>query len=78
MNFTMKFKENTKIFTIKNTLRDRHGRMDDFRICFKAFTESNEVKNDMLTLLGEKDAREQFILLHYLCVYRFVTVYYIS
>ena len=53
MNFTMKVKENTHIFSIKNILRDRHGRMDDLKICFKAFTESSEVKDDMLTLLGE-------------------------
>jgi hypothetical protein len=52
MNFTLKVKESTHIFSIKNILRDRHGRMDDLKICFKAFTESNEVKNDMLTLLG--------------------------
>lgn len=53
MNFTMKVKENTHIFSIKNILRDRHGRMDDLKICFKAFTESSEVKDDMLTLLGK-------------------------
>ena len=53
MNFTLKVKESTHIFSIKNILRDRHGRMDDLKICFKAFTESNEVKNDMLTLLGK-------------------------
>lgn len=52
MNFTMKVKESTHIFSIKSILRDRHGRMDDLKICFKAFTESNEVKDDMLTLLG--------------------------
>ena len=53
MNFTLKVKENTHVFSIKSILRDRHGRMDDLKICFKAFTESNEVKNDMLTLLGD-------------------------
>ena len=53
MNFSLKVKESAHIFSIKNILRDRHGRMDDLKICFKAFTESSEVKNDMLTLLGK-------------------------
>jgi hypothetical protein len=54
MNFTLKVKESTNIFSIKNILRDRHGRMDDLKICFKSFTEANEVKDDMLTLAGIK------------------------
>lgn len=52
MNFTLKVKESTSIFSIKSILRDRHGRMDDLKICFKSFTEGNEVKDDMLTLAG--------------------------
>ena len=52
MNFTLKVKESINIFSIKSILRDRHGRMDDLKICFKSFTEGNEVKNDMLTLAG--------------------------
>eukprot|EP01035_Chromulina_nebulosa_P020352 gene20352-26416_t len=46
----MKFRESTYIFTIKKLLRERHGRMDDLKICFNSFIEPNEVKNDMLTL----------------------------
>lgn len=52
MNFSLKVKESTNIFTIKNILRERHGQMEDLKICFTAFTEGNEVKNDMLTLTG--------------------------
>ena len=52
MNFSLKVKETTNIFTIKNILRERHRQMEDLKICFKAFTEGNEVKNDMLTLAG--------------------------
>jgi hypothetical protein len=65
MNFTLKVKESTTIFSIKNILRDRHGRMDELKICFKSFTEANEVKDDMLTLAGIKK------LLH-LCPFVFV------
>lgn len=54
MNFSLKVKDNTNIFTIKNILRERHGQMEDLRICFTAFTEGNEVKNDMLTLAGNR------------------------
>lgn len=52
MNFSLKVKDSTNIFTIKNILRERHGQMEDLKICFKAFTEGNEAKNDMLTLTG--------------------------
>lgn len=31
-------------------LRERHGRMDDLKLCFHAFTEANEVHDEMLTL----------------------------
>lgn len=55
MNFTLKVKESTNIFSIKDILRNRHGRMDDLKICFKSFTEANEVKDDMLTLAGNKN-----------------------
>eukprot|EP01038_Epipyxis_sp_PR26KG_P009054 gene9054-12212_t len=51
MNFSMKFKENTRIFTIKRVLQERHGRMDDLRLCFHAFSEANEIQNEMMTLL---------------------------
>ena len=52
MNFSLKVKDTTNIFTIKNILRERHGQMEELKICFTAFTEGNEVKNDMLTLAG--------------------------
>jgi hypothetical protein len=63
MNFTMKFRENTHIFTIKKILRERHGRMEDMKICLNAFTESNEVTDDMLTLqdCGIKGAHREII-----------------
>lgn len=71
MNFTMKFRDTTHIFTIKvsfvfcvilrygiddfacllqKLLRERHGRMEDLKICFNHFTEANEVHNEMLML----------------------------
>ena len=55
MNFSLKVKDSTNIFTIKKILRERHGQMEDLKICFTAFTEGNEVKNDMLTLAGSHE-----------------------
>eukprot|EP01031_Cornospumella_fuschlensis_P036287 gene36287-44021_t len=51
MNFSMKFFENTNVFTIKRLLREKHGRIDDLKLCFHSFTDSNEVLDEMLTLL---------------------------
>lgn len=51
MNFQMKFKESTHIFSIKKILQNRHGRMDDLKLCFHAFQEANEIHDEMLTLL---------------------------
>lgn len=50
MNFTMKFKEDTYIFTIKKILRERHGQIDELKLCFNSFTELNEIQDEMLTL----------------------------
>jgi hypothetical protein len=50
MNFSERFRDNTHVFTIKKLLRERHGRMEDMKICFNAFTESNEVADEMMTL----------------------------
>lgn len=50
MNFSMKFRETTHIFTLKKLLQERHGRIDDLKLCFHAYTEANEIHNDMLTL----------------------------
>jgi hypothetical protein len=38
MNFSMKFRETTHIFTLKKLLQQRHGRVDDLRLCFNQFT----------------------------------------
>lgn len=51
MNFSMKFKEDTYIFTIKNIIRERHGKITDLKLCFHAFTDANEIQDEMLTLL---------------------------
>lgn len=50
MNFAMNFRDDTRIFSIKKLLRERHGRMDDMKLCFHSFTEANEIQNEMLTL----------------------------
>jgi hypothetical protein len=51
MNFSQTFRETTHIFTIKKLLREKHGRVDDLKICFHAFTETNEIHDEMATLL---------------------------
>ena len=50
MNFSMKFKEETRIFTIKKILQERHGKLESLKLCFHAFVEANEVDDEMLTL----------------------------
>ena len=50
MNFSMRFKDETHIFTLKKLLHERHGRLDDLILCFHAFNEENEINNEMLTL----------------------------
>ena len=50
MNFTQKFRDTTHIFTIKKLLKERHGRIEDLKVCLNAFSEPNEIKDEMLTL----------------------------
>lgn len=50
MNFCMKFKDSTYIFTIKKMLKERHGIVDDLLICFNNYKQGNEILNEMLTL----------------------------
>lgn len=50
MNFTMKLKEDTYIFTIKRILQERHGKIEDLKLCFHSFIEANEIRDEMLTL----------------------------
>lgn len=50
MNFTQKFRDSTHVFTIKKLLKERHGRIEDLKVCLNAFSEPNEVKDEMLTL----------------------------
>eukprot|EP01036_Dinobryon_divergens_P026368 gene26368-35006_t len=50
MNFSMRFKDETHIFSLKKILHERHGKLDDLKLCFHAFNEENEINNEMLTL----------------------------
>lgn len=50
MNFSMKFREQTHVFTLKKLLQERHGRIDDLTLCFHAYAEANEIKDEMMTL----------------------------
>jgi hypothetical protein len=46
----MLFKKDTYVSTLKRILHEKHGKITDLKICFNAFTESNEVTDEMLTL----------------------------
>ena len=50
MNFKQRFKDTTHIFTLKRLLREKHGRIEDLKICFHEYSEPNEVSNEMLNL----------------------------
>lgn len=57
--FTIKVKEDSlsvlhiinilTLFTQK-VLREKHGLMDDLKVCFNSFSPANEIANEMLTL----------------------------
>lgn len=50
MNFKMRIRTETHLFTVKNTLAERHGRIKDLVICKDSFAEKNEMREDMRTL----------------------------
>jgi hypothetical protein len=50
MNFSQHFREDTRLFTIKKILQERHGKLDSLKLCFHAFTDQNELNDEMLTL----------------------------
>merc|ERR1719502_84317 len=50
MNFTMSVKTTTHLFTIKNKLREHHGRIEDLMICKNKVQESNEMTDETKTL----------------------------
>lgn len=50
MNFSQRFKDSTYVFTIKKLLTERHGRIEDLRVCVNSFTEQTEIKDEMLML----------------------------
>lgn len=43
-------KTSTPVFTIKQWIADKHGSITDLKLCLGAFTESNELKDEMMTL----------------------------
>ena len=53
MNFHHRCKTDTRLFQIKNLLQEKHGRMQNLKICKEAFAERNEMVDDMATLEAE-------------------------
>jgi len=50
MIFSMLFREDAYIFTLKRIIKEKHGRVSNLKLCFHSFTEPNEVVDEMLTL----------------------------
>ncbi|CAM9162947.1 unnamed protein product, partial [Ascophyllum nodosum] len=50
LDFKHRTRTTTHIFTIKNLLLQRHGRITDLVLCKRAFTEGNELRDEMQTL----------------------------
>merc|ERR1719231_579746 len=50
MDTSMRVKTDTHLFTIKQKLVQRHGRIKDLVICKDSFTAKNELDDDMKTL----------------------------
>ncbi|KAJ1457431.1 hypothetical protein M885DRAFT_514970 [Pelagophyceae sp. CCMP2097] len=50
MNFKLRLKTATHLFTVKDALLDRHGRIKDLVVCHGSFAEKNEMHDDMQTL----------------------------
>mmetsp|Transcript_26177 Transcript_26177/g.38629 ORF Transcript_26177/g.38629 Transcript_26177/m.38629 type:complete len:150 (-) Transcript_26177:179-628(-) len=50
MDFRTTVRSDTHLFTIKDTLKRRHGQIRDLVICKNAFKENNEMQDDALTL----------------------------
>jgi hypothetical protein len=81
MWFTQTFKEDTYVFTLKRILREKHGKIEHLQMCFRSFTEENEIHDEMMTLedlglesvpvgnaetLEEKEMEEKSIPVHIL------------
>ncbi|CAM9502411.1 unnamed protein product [Hapterophycus canaliculatus] len=52
LDFKHRARTTTHIFTIKNLLLQHHGRVADLILCKGAFTEANELSDEMRTLKG--------------------------
>lgn len=71
LNFQMRVKITTRLFTIKNRLVERHGRITELRVCKDQFNERNEMSDDMMTLAeygiqgAPKDAEPMVYQIYY-------------
>jgi hypothetical protein len=50
MNFQWRVKTSTRLFAVREKLKDRHGRITELKICKEQFSAKNELKEDMATL----------------------------
>ncbi|KAG1706855.1 hypothetical protein DVH05_027706 [Phytophthora capsici] len=50
LNFKFRTKTSTRLFALKQQIQKQHGPIMDLKICKGYFSESTELKNDMMTL----------------------------
>ena len=50
LNFSVKIRVKTHLFSVRKMLEEKHGRMRDLKICLHQFTEKNEMGDEMMTL----------------------------
>ncbi|GMH59607.1 hypothetical protein TrVE_jg12564 [Triparma verrucosa] len=61
MNFEVPVRTSTYLFSIRKMLEDRHGRIQDLKICLGNFLEEKEMTDEMLTLQEYFDKNEPLI-----------------
>ena len=50
LNFKLRLRTSTRLFVLKDEIRNRHGQITDLKICRGYFAEKNELRDDMSTL----------------------------
>ncbi|GMH76904.1 hypothetical protein TL16_g09192 [Triparma laevis f. inornata] len=61
MNFEIPIRTSTYLFSVRKMLEDRHGRIQDLKICLGSYLEEKEMKDEMLTLQEYFEKNEPLI-----------------
>ena len=62
MNFSTKVRDNSRVFTLKKILANRHGLVRDLKVCLHSFAEANELGDEMAILsdVGLKGEQQSY------------------